>query len=95
MNEQLIASPGLVQVPAEKYQKLISTEISYNLLLKGVLNGMKLNYRGDELECDDDRIIAVLELIALDECESRLDELKKKKAQHDAEIEELRKREEL
>lgn len=95
MNEQLIANPGLMQYPTEKYQKLIRTEIYYTLLIKGILNGMRLDYCGDKLNCDDDKIIAVLELIAPEEYESRLNELKKKKAQQDAEIEELRKRENL
>lgn len=91
MNEQLIANPGLVQLPFEKYQYLIKTEVTSKLLLKGILNGMRLNYRGNELECDDDEIIAVLKLIAPDECDERFHELQKEKAQHDAEIEELRK----
>lgn len=93
MNDQLIANPGLVQIPAEKYYYLLKTEVLSKLLLKGILNRMRLNYRGDELECDDDVIIAVLNLIFPDECELRLHELQKKKAQHDAEIEELRERE--
>lgn len=95
MNEQLISNPGLVQIPTEKYQKLIKTEVFYDLLIEGVLNGMRLNYSGNEFECNDEKIIAVLELIAPDKCESRISELKREKAQHDAEIEELRKRKNL
>lgn len=78
-NEQIIPQVGLVQIPVKDYQRLLSIEHSYKLLLRGIIENMDLGYGNDDLRANDDELNTVLKLLEPDVYEDRISQLKRER----------------